>query len=108
MNNRYKYPKNWEQLRVLILIRDKFICQICSIHQSKLLSKKGKKVSLHIMHLDGNTFNNNYVLQGSIFNNPLNNLASGCPRCHSMYDNSKFVHKEYKKKHNYSIIDLSL
>jgi 5-methylcytosine-specific restriction endonuclease McrA len=86
MRNRWKYPKNWQQLRVIIIIRDKFCCTICGIHESKIKDAKGRRRSLHVMHLDGNTMNNKYTEDKNYFNNPDNNLASGCPKCHKLYD----------------------
>jgi 5-methylcytosine-specific restriction endonuclease McrA len=108
MNKRYKYPKNWNALRTIIIIRDKFSCSICGIKESHILSIKGLKRSLHVMHLDGNTYNNQYVLEGELFNNPNNNLASGCPECHKLYDrqwNGTIIVK-YKKNHQ--IVDLTM
>lgn len=107
MNNRKQYPKNWEQLRVLIKIRDKFTCTICGKKESELRTKKGKPTSLHCMHLDGNSYNNVYTLAGDVFNNVDNNLASGCPDCHRLYDRRNNVVSKYVVKQNHQIIDLS-
>lgn len=107
MNNRHKYPKNWEQLRVLIKIRDGFKCTICGKKESELSDKKGKPVSLHVMHLDGDTFNNQYTTDGKIFNNPKNNLASGCPFCHRVFDQRLGNNKKYVMKQNHVVVDLS-
>lgn len=107
MNKRYLYPKNWNSLRCMIIIRDKFCCTICGKYESTLVSKKGKKLSLHVMHLDGNTFNNKYVLDGPVFNNPNNNLASGCPNCHRIYDLNSNNQVHTKIKIANVVVDLS-
>lgn len=107
MNNRSKYPKNWEQLRLLIKIRDQFCCTICGRKESVLISKKGKSCSLHVMHLDGNTFNNVYTVEGNIFNNVDNNLASGCPECHRIYDQRHNKNSVYIVKQNHQIVDMN-
>lgn len=86
MNKRYLYPKGWEKIRVEIRVRDKYCCTICGREEKTLVSKKGKPLTLHCMHIDGNTYNNKFVLVGPVFNNPDNNLASGCPECHKMFD----------------------
>lgn len=108
MNKRHLYPKNWLKLRVMILIRDGFCCTICGIHESKITDRKGKQRSLHVMHLDGNTFNNKYTLTGEVFNNPLNNLASGCPFCHYIYDLHHNKPPVFSKKENHQIIDMNM
>lgn len=107
MNKRHLYPKNWNSLKLIIRIRDRFSCQICGKKESEIYSKKGKKLSLHVMHLDGNTFNNKYVASGSLFNNVENNLVSGCPSCHRLYDRRNGIPENYTKKQNHQIIDLS-
>lgn len=107
MNKRYLYPKGWEKIRVIIRVRDNFTCTICGIHESKLVSKNGKPLTLHCMHLDGNTFNNKYVLVGEIFNNPDNNLASGCPFCHKLYDRQHHNTEHVKYKPATIVKDLS-
>lgn len=108
MNHRYKYPKNWDQLRVIILIRDNFTCTICGKHQDEIFDTKGKNRSLHIMHLDGNTYNNKYVLDGSVYDNPDNNLASGCYRCHRLYDIQFKQSYSSNKKVNHQVVGLDM
>jgi len=108
MNKRYLYPKDWNILRVKILIRDKFCCTICGIEEVKILSYKGTHRSLHVMHIDGNTKNNKYVLEGELFNNPDNNLASGCPECHKLFDRIHNSPPVYRKKENHVMLDMSL
>lgn len=108
MNNRKQYPKNWEQLRVLIKIRDQFKCTICDKKESELRTKKGKPASLHCMHLDGDTYNNKYTLAGNVFNNDDNNLATGCPECHRLYDRRNNVSSKYVVKQNHQIVDMSM
>jgi len=107
MNNRKLYPKNWQTLRLLIILRDEFRCTICGIQQYNIRSKSGKKMSLSVMHLDGNTFNNEYVLIPPWFNNPLNNLASACPSCHRIFDQQNGNISAFKKRENHTIVDLS-
>lgn len=85
-NKREIYPLNWQQVRIVILIRDRFCCTICGSDFTKFGSYKIRSKKLHVMHLDGNTFNNKYTLTGSIFNTSDNNLASGCNVCHRLYD----------------------
>lgn len=108
MRNRHLYPKNWEKLRVLIKIRDEFRCTICGKKESELKDKNGRNVSLHVMHIDGNTFNNVYTTDANIFNNPNNNLASGCPSCHRLLDQRNGSNKNYRVKQNFQVIDLSM
>lgn len=108
MNNRNKYPKNWEQIRLVILLRDQFCCCLCGIHQSNIVNSKGKFASLHVMHLDGNSFNNVFVLNGNVFNNSDNNLASGCPTCHRIYDRQFGYDHWVNKKQNHQIVDMSM
>lgn len=108
MNNRKQYPKNWEQLRVLIKLRDEYKCTICGKKESELRTKKGKPTSLHVMHLDGDSFNNEYTVDGIIFNNPYNNLASGCPDCHRLYDRRNNVNSKYVVKENHQIVDMNM
>jgi 5-methylcytosine-specific restriction endonuclease McrA len=107
MNKRHLYPKNWQSLRLMVIIRDKFCCTICGIHQDKIVSKKGKLIGLHVMHLDGNTFNNAFSPSDPVFNNPNNNLASGCPSCHKMYDKLHNNQEHISKKENHQVIDLA-
>jgi hypothetical protein len=107
MNHRYKYPRNWNSLKMIIRVRDSFRCTICGIHENQIVSSKGKKLSLHCMHIDGNSYNNNYTMDGPIFNNNDNNLASGCPTCHRLFDaqfNNQYV---VKKKQNHQVLDMS-
>ena len=107
MNKRELYPKNWEQLRVLIKIRDGYCCTICGKKESELRTKNNKPTSLHVMHLDGNTFNNQYNPEVNIFNDENNNLASGCPTCHRLYDRRHGYDKKYTVKQNHQIVDMS-
>lgn len=107
MNKRSIYPKNWEYLRMVIKVRDNNKCQICGIEGDKVVSKKGKLVGLHCMHLDGNTYNNKYILNGVIFNNSENNLAMGCPTCHKMYDRQNNNQEHVTKKENAIVLDMS-
>jgi 5-methylcytosine-specific restriction endonuclease McrA len=94
MKNRKNYPKDWERIRFTILQRDMFKCQLCGIAEKNLFSRKGKKLSLHIMHLDGNTFNNS----------PLN-LLSGCPSCHCRHDIANGLRKEKPTYKKYQIVN---
>jgi len=107
MNNRHLYPKNWQELRTLIRIRDEFQCTICGKKETELRTKKGNPTSLHVMHLDGDTFNNDYTTDGNIFNNEYNNLACGCPECHRIYDQRNGNNNRYVVKENHQIIDLT-
>jgi hypothetical protein len=106
-NQRNKYPLNWQTLRVCILVRDKFCCTICGRSEVSLRSKKMKKIKLHVMHLDGNTFNNLYTLTPPYFNNPNNNLASGCPICHKLFDAILGNSKKDPSVKNFQTIDIS-
>src|SRR3970040_3190201 len=110
-NKRNKYPKNWLQLRIVILVRDKFTCTICGNSKSYIRDEKGKKISLHVMHLDGNSFNNVFTLAPPYFGNPNNNLASGCPSCHKLYDaqlGNKHNQHVVKNKQNINLSNINL
>ena len=61
-----------KKLKEQIKKRDKYRCQQCFRHQDELFTKKGKKVSLKIHHIDFNKKNTDPM-----------NLISLCSSCHS-------------------------
>jgi hypothetical protein len=79
-----KYPKSWTNtLRTLIRERDKYTCQICGFHQSKL-NGWSKKLSVH--HIDYNKKNCNP-----------DNLITLCKSCHTKTNhNRKYWIKYFK------------
>jgi len=85
--NRYrkrrdKYPIDWvDDLKESIKKRDKYICQICEIHQDEV----DKNFAIH--HIDYNKFNLNP-----------NNLITLCNSCHSKtnYNRSYWIRYFHK------------
>ena len=77
--NRSRYPKNWEQIRVEILERANNCCEFCGVenHTMRLNPKTGKNVRiiLTIAHLDHEPEHCDPE-----------NLRALCQRCHNRYD----------------------
>jgi 5-methylcytosine-specific restriction endonuclease McrA len=95
MRNKHLYPKNWKDIRALVLVRDSFSCQHCKVKQGSIKGLKKVKISLQVAHIDQNRSNND-----------LTNLICLCPSCHIKMDKS--MNNSYKPKvsRNRQIVDL--
>ena len=73
------YPSNFnKQIKLQILNRDNYTCQMCNIYKLKIT----KKEQLHIHHID---YDKN--------NCKLNNLLTLCPPCHGKTNFSRNYYK---------------
>lgn len=89
--NKYRYPKNWKQIRESILVRAGNCCEFCGVenHTYRFNSKTGKnaRIVLTIAHLDHTPENCDP-----------SNLRALCQRCHNQYDAEH--RKETRSKRN--------
>ena len=81
-NGKYKHLANGALKKILITSGKKYKCDDCGINEWK-----GKKLSLQLEHIDGDSFN------GSI-----ENLKFLCPNCHSITDTYCGKNKNTGKK----------
>lgn len=77
--NKYRYPKNWKEIRLRILERAGNKCEFCGVenHTYRLNPATGKtaRIVLTIAHLDHTPENCEP-----------DNLRALCQRCHNRYD----------------------
>lgn len=66
-----RYGDDWDKIRMLVYLRDKFTCQECGITANE------SKRALHIHH------KNPFLIS---FDNSLKNLITLCPSCHRKID----------------------
>ena len=81
-NGKYKHLANGALKKILITSGKKYICEDCGIDEWR-----GKKLTLHLEHIDGDSFN------GSI-----ENLKFLCANCHSITDTYCGKNKNTGKK----------
>lgn len=79
---KYLYPKNWKEIRNMILERANNCCEFCRVPDhtwrpslSSISPSDAVKVILTIAHLDHDPTNNNPA-----------NLRALCQRCHNRYN----------------------
>ena len=88
--NKSRYPKNWEEIRVRILKRANNRCEFCGVenHTYRYNPKTGKDayIVLTIAHLDHTPENCSD-----------DNLKALCQRCHNRYDAE---HRKQTRKGN--------
>ena len=69
-NGKYKHLANGALKKILITSGREYKCEDCGLQEWK-----GKKLSLHLEHIDGDSFNSS-----------IENLKFLCPNCHSITD----------------------
>lgn len=69
-NGKYKHLANGALKKILITSGRKYNCQDCGLEEWN-----GKKLTLQLEHIDGDSFNNS-----------IENLKFLCPNCHSITD----------------------
>jgi 5-methylcytosine-specific restriction endonuclease McrA len=72
--NKSRYPKNWPEIRAVVLNRAQNKCEICGITNYSI-RENGSKVILTIAHLD-------HIPE----NCAPENLKALCQKCHNTYD----------------------
>lgn len=83
--NKNRYPKNWKEIRCVILERADHHCEFCGAENYEPHPITGSKVVLTIAHLDHTPENCDF-----------NNLKALCQKCHLAYD--KIHHAENARK----------
>jgi len=73
--NKLRYPKNWNFIRMRILTRANYRCEWCGAANGEPHPVTGAKVVLTIMHLDHQPENCHD-----------DNLRAACQKCHNGYD----------------------
>lgn len=73
--NKARYPKNWKEIRAVILNRAGHKCETCGAENYKPHPVTGLRVVLTIAHLDHTPENNDPE-----------NLRALCQKCHLAYD----------------------
>lgn len=81
-NGKYKHLANGALKKILKTSGRKFVCGDCGLDEWR-----GKKLSLHLEHIDGDSFNNS-----------IDNLTLLCPNCHSITDTYCGKNKNSGKK----------
>ena len=83
-----QYPKNWQKIRMKILIACDDKCEVCGAINHELHPITQKKVVLTIHHLNKDIKDNRYE-----------NLIAVCQRCHFAMEKTYKRHK--KLEHHY-------
>lgn len=81
-NGKYKHLANGALKKILITSGRKYVCEECNLDEWR-----GKKLTLQLEHIDGDSFNNS-----------TENLKFLCPNCHSITDTYCGKNKNTGKK----------
>jgi len=96
MHNKHKYPKNWQQIKEAIRVRDNWTCQHCRVKHGSVNAKNGRKIFLQVAHIDQNRHNNKP-----------DNLMLLCPSCHVKMDRATNATSKPYNNENLQIIGLN-
>jgi len=84
--NKYRYPKNWDEIRERIRIRANDKCEWCGVVNYSWINRKSREICLSDEYNAIRIVCTTAHLDHTPENNEDNNLAFLCQKCHNKYD----------------------